>query len=498
MPRINSSWIKKHISIEVICLVLILCIAVFFRFYNTPNRYGFDGDPTRDALVIFEAAKEHVFPIIGVSSGIAPITFGPWYYYQLILFQIIFPFAFSPWAYIGITSVLVSFILYKTGELLGGKRFGLLLAFLAAISPAETGQTQGLSNPNLIPFYAALVLWLFIKLLKAKSCSVWLFFLWGFLLSVGMNVHYQMVGLCFLPLVYFIYRREQLFPRFGLFLLGFFIPWIPLLIFNMLYHWNTVAGLSFFFIHHHTNYIPNSWKIYLGTFWLPFWSYVLGVNNILGLFTILFTIVAFVYVFIRKQLSQEYLLLVIAFLFNLIFFRYALAQRDYYYYLFLHGFIFIFFAFALWQLHRFAFGWVVAVVIMAPITIGMIQGDISRLATRQDQIMMRTQATELMQKFSNQDFALFICSEKQRTNAQGTDFFLNIHNRLSDAAKSTQLGFIDTDCSAKALQHKRIKGATNLVNITGISNKQLTQEGWTKISPKTEYYHAFWWWTTMQ
>ena len=120
-----SFKIKKHISLHAILLLIVMLVAVFFRFYNTPNRYGFDYDPTRDALVVDYAAKTLQFPLIGPPSGIGPFTFGPWYYYQLILFKIIFPVAYSPWIYIGILSTISVFIMHKIGVLLGGKKIGI-------------------------------------------------------------------------------------------------------------------------------------------------------------------------------------------------------------------------------------------------------------------------------------------------------------------------------------------------------------------------------------
>ena len=166
--RTKMNILSRAISsnrIYLILFLLIVLVAVFFRFYNTPARYGFDFDPTRDALVSIYGAENLKFPLIGPQSGIAPFTFGPWYYYQIILSRIILPFDYAPWIYIGITSVISVIVMYLIGKKLENEKLGLLLALLMALSPAELGPITGLSNPNLVPITASLSLLLFILLI---------------------------------------------------------------------------------------------------------------------------------------------------------------------------------------------------------------------------------------------------------------------------------------------------------------------------------------------
>ncbi|MBI5619473.1 hypothetical protein HY950_00745, partial [Candidatus Gottesmanbacteria bacterium] len=63
-------------------LLLILAVAIFFRFYNAPLRYGIGDDSSRDAFVAYQGAKDLQFPLTGPFSSLGQFTFGPWYYWQ--------------------------------------------------------------------------------------------------------------------------------------------------------------------------------------------------------------------------------------------------------------------------------------------------------------------------------------------------------------------------------------------------------------------------------
>src|ERR1035437_6652890 len=84
----------------VILLFAIVLLGAILRFWGYPERYGFDIDATRDAILTQYAALHNLWPLIGPISALGSFNFGPWYYYQLILFQHIFPFAYTPWIYI--------------------------------------------------------------------------------------------------------------------------------------------------------------------------------------------------------------------------------------------------------------------------------------------------------------------------------------------------------------------------------------------------------------
>ncbi len=477
--------IKKYISVHVLLFIAILVVAVFFRFYNTPSRYGFDYDPTRDALIIDYSAKTLQLPLIGPPSGIGPFAFGPWYYYQLILFKIVFPLDYAPWIYIGIASTLSVFVMYRIGLLLGGKTLGLLLAAFSALSPAETGQIRALSNPTLIPLHAALVIWLFVKFIKG-SPPLWMAFLWGLILGVGLNNHYQMLGLLPFPIILFIYKKDRRWMRIVTFIAGMSISFIPLLFFNLLHGWSTLRGRIFYVTQgKNALYFPNRWLYYIFNFWPAFWSYVLGVPEKLGSILMLFSGAIILYLFVKRKLQIAYIFIVSVLGINFLLLRNFPIRLEYYYLLYLHPVIFIIFGLAILRILNFKTGRYIALLILAVIFTGMFSQSIERLATREDQAQFKKEANTIIKNFPDKKFVLYECSSSQRNRVRGVIFFLNNYKKIRE--DGVKIAYPSDKCPFPVNRGLVITGlqGVDAVNISHISDDLLYKFGWKMVTPKS-------------
>jgi hypothetical protein len=189
----------------VMTFLLILLLGIFFRFFNTPDRFGFDKDPTRDALIALYGSRHFQLPLIGPHSGIGSFTFGPWYYYSLILFTLLFPFPYATFYFIPLFSLVFIVLMYYIGKALKDEVLGLILAGFAALSPGQVGPTAGLSNPNLVSVHAALTILFFILYMK-KHRGLGFSFFWGIIVGIGINHHYQLIPMLVLTMNYFIFR----------------------------------------------------------------------------------------------------------------------------------------------------------------------------------------------------------------------------------------------------------------------------------------------------
>src|SRR5690348_1605926 len=90
------NFLVKHKFVVV--TVIILLIAVFFRFYNFDHRYGLAYDQAHDALVARSALEQHKLPLLGPFSSAGPFVTGPEWYWFIALGTIIFPFSIlTPW-----------------------------------------------------------------------------------------------------------------------------------------------------------------------------------------------------------------------------------------------------------------------------------------------------------------------------------------------------------------------------------------------------------------
>lgn len=285
-------------------LIFVLSVAFFFRFYNSPNRYGIGYDGSRDALVAFESAKQIQLPLTGSFSSIGPITFGPLYYWYITLATLL-PAKWGPWIGINIASFLMVFVMYKTGKLLINEQFGIILAFVAALSPAQIISGTQLQQHALIGFLSSVVIYFLIKHYYQKLRTFEYIF-WGFCMGVAINSHYQAVSLLTLPIlvVIFFKRKKFILP----FALGFFISFIPFLIFELTNHWfNTRNILDYILIGQYRVWTSNRWLLFLGNFIPQFWSYVTGIPIFLSSTVFFSSFPIILYLNIKKLLSKPFL-----------------------------------------------------------------------------------------------------------------------------------------------------------------------------------------------
>lgn len=422
-------------------LIFILLTAVFFRFFNMPDRYVFDFDPTRDALISIHASENLKFPLTGAQSGIADFTFGPWYYYQIILFSLLTPFQFAPWILIGISSVVTVFVYFLIGKYLYNSTFGLVTAAVVALAPSEIGPVTGLSNPNLIPLNTALAVLLFVVYIKYKHHFL-LLFIWGFIIGMAINHHYQAVGLLFLPIVAFMFKRKHILKVSGAFVSGLVISFIPLLVFNLTENWHTVYGFQEY-ISSGRNTSPNRWITYLYEFWPNFWAYVIGTPLIFGY--IIFGFVLFVHLiaYRKKSVDHSYTLLMLVFLINVLFIRYATSVRENYYFLYIHPFIFLLWAFTIWYSLKMKYFQIMTIVLVYSVFFYNLREDIRRLPDERESMSLRNRISILEQIYPN-GVAVFRCGDRIAHTAQATVFFLHHSKRLSE--DGTLIGFKSDQC----------------------------------------------------
>lgn len=403
---------KKHISLYLLILLFILLLGVVLRFINTPDRYSLDGDGVRDAVVAYEGAKAFSFPLVGPFSSTGPYTFGPWYYISLILFSILFPTPYSPWILMGILSLFTIVIMADIGRLLYSKRFGVILATMTAIAPTQIGIATGLSNIDPIPFFAALSIWITLKLMiKEVSHYLWFLFL-GIALGMGINAHYQMVGLLVLPLFpwFFIGWRKYYIPLFVF--LGVFLTFIPLLIFNMQNNWHTLSGLHEMLIARERTYVPNSWGIYIFQFWTSHLKFLLNTPNFVTISLIVTFIGTFFVDITKKRSSSGLIMLVIIFLINFLWLRYYWGERHDVYLYYLSPILFIFLGYTLNSLFEITYGKILFILFALVIGGNMLLTDYTQIieASKSESLSWKEEVHMLLQKYPDNNIILYSCN----------------------------------------------------------------------------------------
>lgn len=437
--------VVKHSKIILFGIIL---FAIFLRFYNGPYRYGVGDDASRDAFVAYVGADQFQFPLTGPFSSLGPFTFGPWYYYQIIIFTLLTGSPWAPWIYLGIASTAFVFVMYLIGKKIYNTNFGLIVALLAAISAPQVSSAKNLTNPNLIPIFAGLTVLIFLKFTTEQLRSYWWGFIWGLIIGIGINIHYQMSGLLLFIPILFIYKRG-LYKQIFCTMIGIFISFIPLLIFDLNNHWYTLRNLSYYYLHgKEVYYVPNRWLFYLRDFWPEFWSFTLGIPKIIGITLAIGSGLTIVWFLTKKLLPKPFILLLIAFGLNFLILRYYWGQRYMGYLQFLHPFIFLFSAFPIFTLINNRATKLVGFIVLLT-TIGFILPITWReLPPDYPNSVARKEVEIIKNTFPGKEIGFYNCKNQRWSHTIAAVFMLNLNHVLSDNSE-IKLGFLELDADFK-------------------------------------------------
>lgn len=480
-------------------LLGIILVAIIFRFYNFPMRYGLGDETVRDAVIGIEGARQLQLPLTGSFSSAGSFTFGPWFYYQMILAYLLIPSHYSPWIYLSAISVLCVLIGYKIGEYLDGKFFGLTLGFLIAISPAQILSSTHLTSPNSIVFFALLAILIFIKMIK-ENTSYWWGLLFGLILGIGINIHYQMASLLVLILLLLIFRLKRwLYSVAAIFGVG--VTFIPLLLFDLTNHWFTLKNILFYYLHgKNAIYVPNRWLFYLRDFWPGLWADTIGVPKWLAVLIILSTGMLITYLLVKKKLSLEILALAITLFMNFILFRYYWGERFFGYFVFMRPFIFIFTALPILYVSKLRYGLYGSLLLLGFLSIFILPKSLSWLSPDSFSVLMYKIAQDIEMKYPDKRISLYSCTEDRVNNNAvlfSLAFLLDYHKKLSD--DGVPVGLSSNNCKLDtASVFIKNEGtheiSSGIIDLSSFDRKMLVQSGWKSTSFKTIYDSTARWW----
>ena len=454
-----------------------------------------------------QGAKDLQLPLTGPFSSLGQFTFGPWYYWQLIAFTRLTGHPFAPWIYLAIASTAFVFVMYAIGKHLMNPTAGLIVALFTALSPPQISSAKGLTNPNLISLFAGLSVLLFVKLTTLRRSSWW-WFLWGIILGIGINIHYQMMGLLILlPLAFFAQKKSLRLLVWTC--LGLFVTFIPMLLFDLNNHWFLTRHMTEYYLWgKNAYYIPYRWLWYLRDFWPQFWAHTLGLPLVAGIPLIAVIVLTIILAIKHERPSKQWVLLCIAFGVNFLMLRYYWGERFFGYLQFLHPFLFLFTGFALWNIFRWN-RWL-GLAAMATLVVFSMPTSIRELQPDWGQKVAREDVAILKEMFPNQSIRVYSCKRRNFSQTIAVVYLLHVEHRISgDSGPAVgygddQCGYPPTDAINKfspipvAEQLKSLYPdipKTSLINLTHATPSALAASGWGEpITPKGMFDATVRWW----
>ncbi len=503
----------KKLFLKINPLFYILILAFFLRFWNFENRIVLIGDASRDAIVALEGARQFQLPLLGPFSSAGPFTFGPWYFWFLIVSKIIFGHFLTPWVLVGTASLLFVFVMYLIGVQLRGKKFGLIIGLVAAILPSQIQTANNLTNPNLIPLFASLLIYLVIRKYKKKS---WLgktgYLLIGIVLGLGINIHIQMFGFLIVPAI-LLWKKslKEMFKIFGLVLLGVVITFLPYFAFEFNSGWFNLKNLIYFFFHGHDNiYIPNSWTIYLTDFWPNFVSKSLGMNSPVGFGFAVIAGIAIAILTLKKKIKLIEFYFIGVFLINVVYLRYWGGEKFFGYLYYLQPIIIITSVAPIYLFVRSKKFRIVGVLYLVLFISLMIPLILNTLKYNYESSEMRNSVAVLKDAYPDEKFNIYYCQQNSGGDINALVLLLENENLLDKNGvkvafpaqhclierREINIGTVELPVIIEAPLSEpeiEIKGR-NLFSLNNMNEYQLTKNGWNQVDTKSVFKNVTKWW----
>ncbi len=198
-----KKFIAAHFfSLNSLLLALILSLAAFFRLYRIEDYLTFLGDEGRDMLAALHILQGDL-TFIGPRASAGDFFLGPIYYYMITPFLFLANYnPVGPAIMVALIGIATVFLVYFVSSRFFGKWSGLGAAALYAVSPLVIQYSRSSWNPNPMPFFALLSLYLLYLGINENSWKKLIFV--GFLLGVAMQLHYLATFLAVIIGVYVI------------------------------------------------------------------------------------------------------------------------------------------------------------------------------------------------------------------------------------------------------------------------------------------------------
>jgi hypothetical protein len=440
-------------------------------------------------MVAAFALHNHLIPSIGAFSSAGQFVYGPqWYWILMSFIALSFGSIFTPWIIQTLLYVFVIYVMFLIGKEIISENFGLLVAFLTAISWAQIGESTNLVSPAIVGILSVFAVYFFVKFIKhSKNLDS---FLLGFLIGNTVNIHFQAIGLItLLPVAYLLSKRNL--KQLLILSIGFLIPFIPLILFDLRTNFFESKNiLDYYQYGQNRLYVPNRWLTYAGVFWPKAWGDIVGGYSIFGYLTIILLTIIALYKIAKQKITKEVLGLVICFGLVFIMLRYYKGVLFGGYLTFLQPFILIFSGIVFYEIYKFKKILFIFLIILVTFTSLFI--DIKGIVGATNTIAVTTEnlMTPLIKKHPNEKFALFDYKYARSGISLPLSLYLYNRNKIDD--NGLRVGIVMATPGA-LLQFKAfptiegMPGGLQLVDLSSKDRQTLINNGWVSVNPSAVY-----------
>lgn len=215
-------------------LSVILILAAYLRLYNIAGYMTFLGDEGRDAMVVRNMIVTLRPTFLGPTASVGGFFLGPMYYYFMVPFLWLWKMdPTGPAVMVALFGIATVYLVFRVGRDMFGIVAGLVAASLYSLSPVVISYSRSSWNPNLVPFFSTLAIYLS---WRAVVKNEWKHLFWvGVCFGIGLQLHYLFLFLIPVMAIWFLVygRKRSLIRYYALGLAGFLVGFSPFLLFEI-------------------------------------------------------------------------------------------------------------------------------------------------------------------------------------------------------------------------------------------------------------------------
>lgn len=182
--------IKKYIAknYSLLIIAIIISVAAYLRLNKIEDFLIFLGDEGRDVLVVREILHGHL-TFLGPRASAGDFYTGPIYYYMMAPFLLLSNYnPVGPAIMVALFSIATTFLIYKFGREWIGQQAAIFASALYAVSTLVIYYSRSSWNPNPMPFFSMLVLYLLYRVMQKPILLN--FVIVGILYGIAFQLHY--------------------------------------------------------------------------------------------------------------------------------------------------------------------------------------------------------------------------------------------------------------------------------------------------------------------
>lgn len=228
---------NKNILVYSVLLMFVL-IGGWLRLKGVVDgSFSFTYDVGRDMLAVENIVKYYDLTLIGPTTGLEGLFYGPWWYYFLSL-----PFILSGGnpqglaLFIGVIGILCIPLGFLIGKRMGSEFYGLSCAGIISAAPFFVQTSSQIWNPNVIPFLMLMLLLCLFSIISNKKSSIKLWIMLGIIVAliIQMQIFSGVILAISLMLSLVVFLRKKIVNKRHLFFfLGILLVELPRILFEL-------------------------------------------------------------------------------------------------------------------------------------------------------------------------------------------------------------------------------------------------------------------------